>query len=312
MEKKSGTKVRIGHVDIDFFHGVRFDDVLICDLHEDTVIYSKVVKMDVKDLKFNSHQVLINFILLENANIKLKRHAQDKRWAYMMLLDNFKSKNPNKKSNSPDWDIEIAEIKLDDCAFQYEDEHANHRVNEFDEDHIQFTHLNATIEDMSILGDSTRLRIKQFSATESCGFVVNNLQSVLAINASEMNFSDLHIITPFSDIKNQFIMRYDSIDDFDDFLSKVRLEAHIDQSIIGFDDLHFFASELEGMHQKIVLSGIGKGPVDNLSVRTYPLNLGMTAISMVIYPSKDCQRYMKLFSIYLPKMLGSIKLIWNI
>lgn len=274
MEKKSGTKVRIGHVDIDFFHGVRFDDVLICDLHEDTVIYSRVVKLDLKDVKLNSNQVLINFVLLENANIKLKRHAQDKRWAYMMLLDNFKSKNTNKKSNSPNWDIEIAEIKLDDCAFQYEDEHANHRVNEFDEDHIQFTHLNAKIEEMSILGDSTRLRIKQFNAIEQCGFVITNLQSLLSINAHEMNFSELHIITPYSDIKNQFIMRYDSIDDFDDFLSKVRLEAHIDQSTIGFDDLHFFASELEGMHQKIILSGVGKGPVDNLKCKNITAKFG--------------------------------------
>jgi hypothetical protein len=274
LQDKTGTKVRIGHIDIDFFRGLKMEEVLICDLHDDTVLYAGAMKLDLKDVNFSEYKARISFVHLEKATIKLMRHKADRRWAYLMLLDNFKPKKQSQKTNSADWIIEISAIKFTDCNFRYEDEHARHIMDAFDEDHIWLTRLNGKIDDLRIAGDSAVMEISELGAVEQCGFKIDKLQSHLAVNDHKIHFSALDIVTPNSHVKDNFLLYFESIDDFDDFISKVKIEAHINGSDVSFDDLQFFSSDLRGMHQKIKLSGDAKGSVDNLKCKNVTATFG--------------------------------------
>ncbi len=274
LEDKIGTKVQIGHVDIDFFHALKLEDVLFCDLHEDTVLYSKVIKLDIKELNWSKKKLSINYILLEEANIELQRHKEDTRWAYLLLLDNFKNKNKKTANQEKDWSIEIAEVKFNDGTFQHEDGHSTRNETQFDENHIQLKHLSFNITNLTLDGDTTRMQISNLEAVERCGFKIKELNSLLTLSSGEMNFNKLQIITPNSVIKDQFVMRFDRIDDFDDFLSKVKIEGHFDHSILSFDDLAYFASDLRGMHQKIQFSATTKGTIDNLKCKNVTAQFG--------------------------------------
>ncbi len=274
LETKLGSKVRIGHVDIDFFHGVKFDEVIFCDLHDDTVLYSKEIKLDVGEINWSKKKISINYILLRQANIELQRHQGDNRWAYLILLDNFKSKSKDPSSKQADWAIEIAKIELDDCTFQHENGRASHNENQFDADHLKFRHLSGNLTNLKMEGDSTQFQVSNLRTEEQCGFKVNKLNSLITLTSHELNLSQLQIITPYSVIKDQIVMRFDSIEDFDEIISNVKIEAHLDNSIISFDDLSLFSSDLRGMHQKISLSVTTRGTIDNLKCKNIIAHFG--------------------------------------
>ncbi len=277
LEDNIGTKVHIGHINIDFFHAIDLEDVLISDLHQDTIIYVGALKVDIKEINFSKSHLTMSFIELKEANIKLQRHKEDDRWAYLIFLDNFKSKNKKPNGDQKSWVVDISEIKLSNCTFQNKNEHARRIPDQFDEDYIRLDHIDGLIQDFKIDGDTSIMRIKELAAQEQCGFKFDALESLLTITPHEFNFNELKIQTPFSFITDQFELKFDSIEDFDDFLTKVKLEAHFDKSIISFDDLQYFASELRGMHQKITLSGTGKGPVDNLKFKNVTAQFGKSS-----------------------------------
>jgi hypothetical protein len=273
LEARLGSKVTIGHVEIDFLHGVKLDDVMIYDNRGDTLLYAHAVKVDIRDINYTQQHVVINYLSLDGANIKLQRHKEDKRWAYLMLLDHLKSKNKDKKGGK-DWYVKINNIKINDCIFQYQDMHSAPRPIEFDENHVYFSGLNGKISDLVADQDTITMMIDEFSGIEQTGFKVNNLKSRLKITPVAMDFSELQITTPYSYLEKQFIMHYDDYDDFDDFLAKVRLEGHIENSKVSFDDLQYFAAELRGMHQVLYISGDARGTVDNLKCRNMNVKFG--------------------------------------
>jgi hypothetical protein len=274
LENKLGTKVSIGHIDIDFFHGVKLSEVFICDLHEDTVIYSKALKIDINEINFSQNKFHVSYILLQDATIKLQRHKEDERWSYLILLDNFKTKKKDTTAKQNGWDVEIDELKLENCAFQYKDEHKPHITSAFDDSHIWLRQVSAQVNHLRIVGDSSKMEIKSLTAIEQSGFKIDNLKSKLNTGSKEINFSELTIATPYSHIENQFIMRFDSLADFDDFLGKIKLEVHFDKSTVDFNDLSFFSTDLKGNQQKLLLSGIVKGTIDNLKGKNMSIFFG--------------------------------------
>ena len=59
-------------------------------------------------------------------------------------------------------------------------------------------------------------------------------------------------------------MSFDSWDDFDDYIHKVRMQSSFDESTLASEDLKYFATELIGLHKTIKFSGDMKGTVDRL------------------------------------------------
>lgn len=266
LERKLGSHVSIGHVDVDFLYNVRLEQFLVCDHRNDTVVYLQSLKIELKDLDFSHQKAVIEYIQLDDALINLQRHKDDRRWSYLMLLDHLKSDKKTSTSGKG-WEIEAREIRLNNATFRYNDMHSVHDTEEFDESHMLLTSLYGDIHSFTSLGDTVRMQIDGLQGREQCGFTVSSLSSLFTIDPHRMDFSNLKIKTPYSDLKHQFTMLYDSLEDFDDFLSRVKLEAHLDSSFVSFDDLVYFSSALKGMHQMIRISGDGKGTVDNLKCK---------------------------------------------
>ena len=144
----------------------------------------------------------------------------------------------------------------------------------FDGAHISFTQINGKLEDLWLRDDTISTSLK-LSTKERSGFSVNSLSARMRVDPTIMEFDQLDIRTPFSQLRHYFAMKYDSFtDDMGEFVSEVSLDGDIDNSVVDFKDLAFFAPELKELDLKIDLDGKVKGPVNNLEADGIRLEFG--------------------------------------
>ena len=89
LSARLNTRVEIGSVDIEFFKKVVLEDIYIEDLHQDTLLYSKKLKIDISKLDFEKHQLYVSSISLLNTKSKLIKYAKEDDLNLQFIIDLF-------------------------------------------------------------------------------------------------------------------------------------------------------------------------------------------------------------------------------
>lgn len=100
LSSKLNTRVEIGSVDIEFFKKVVLEDIYIEDLHADTLLYSKKLKIDIGKLDFEKHQLFVSSVMLLNTKSKLIKYAEDDDLNLQFIIDLFVDNDTTKKAAS--------------------------------------------------------------------------------------------------------------------------------------------------------------------------------------------------------------------
>jgi hypothetical protein len=264
LSDRFNTKVAIGSVEIEFFKTVVLNDVYIEDLHHDTLLYSKKLKLDIGRLDLDEQVIHINNISLIDTKTALVKYLSDEDFNYQFIIDSFESKQKTKSSNAP-WDISVGEINLLNADFAYRNEHdtlITTGVNYFD---LHTRDINGRLTDFQMDHDTIYAGIDHLSTIEKSGFVLNNFSSSkVKINAIEMKALDLKIKTPHSEIETDLTFSYKKYRDYYDFIDQVKMKAQFNHSQVGMEDIAYFAPELKGMNKQLTVSGKVNGKVNDL------------------------------------------------
>ncbi len=131
--------------------------------------------------------------------------------------------------------------------------------------HIGVREINLFAENGTIVGDSIVGHIKNLSAKERCGFILNSFTADARVSVNDIDLQNLHIVTPHSDIKDYLNFRFDAFHYFKDFLNGVYINANLKNSKIALNDLNHFVRKLDKLqHNKFIVSGKINGKVNNL------------------------------------------------
>lgn len=145
---------------------------------------------------------------------------------------------------------------------------------------IDFKHLS--VSDIYLLAkdglmdaDTITTNIERLSAKERSGFVLESLAAKAHVTVQDITLDKLRIKTPHSDIGNHLSFRYESFNDFKDFLNKVRIKARLDGTRFSLKDLNYFLRTLDGVeHNRLTVNGEIDGRVNNLKGRGIHINMG--------------------------------------
>jgi hypothetical protein len=85
---KLHAKVRLKHIDYQFFDKMSMEGLLIEDLKKDTLLYAGAAKVNITDWFFLKNKAILQYASLENAVVNVNR--TDSVWNYQFLVDYFR------------------------------------------------------------------------------------------------------------------------------------------------------------------------------------------------------------------------------
>ena len=263
-------KVSVGAVDIKFFKTIQLDAVYFADQKKDTVIFAPELNVTFSAFSISKQRIIISEVELNRARIGLVRYANPRSFNIDFIIDYFSS-SEKKKTKSKKWDLKIEDVRLTDNIISYRDLKYNDATSCINWDDAYFTNVNLHVTDIIPDTNQTTLNIRQLSLKEKSGFVLNSFATKVAIADKIIDLKTLAAKTPNSDILCDFNMKYNSMEDFEDFINKVNCKGQIYDSKVSFKDLKYFSSELKDVDESVYVSGSYKGTVSKFKTKNLVL-----------------------------------------
>lgn len=276
LSKDLGTKVSINNINIWFFDRAQLEGLYIEDLHRDTLLYVEKADINLDDIFLGFRHFSFDRVYLQNGKFNVRQFKGEEDLNIQFLIDYVNGpRDSTKKVKKPPPELFFWKFDLDHIDFTYEyRDYAPDTIKYFNQDHIRIKDISASLKRFMIIDDSLSGELRNLSCHEKNGFIVKKMDADFIISYTMMDFSDLKITTPLSDLHGKLTMNYNTYDDLNDFISKVQMRGNIKKSFIHSRDLAFFAPELNGLDQVFSLSGNLKGTVDNLSCKNILLENG--------------------------------------
>jgi hypothetical protein len=254
VKKDPGIQFNLQEVELDNVNFLKKDAWLGNDL---TV---KVGSLDLnaQDISASNKQILIN-------------HAEITDPYFSTLHYTGKAKDT---TSSPfDWDIRFNHIKITNGRFRQDNDDYLPDVTYFDAGHIDFSKINATVENFRFRGDTVNGKVK-LSANERSGFSIKQLVTDLTIHPQAFVFDNLFLQTNRSTLSNYFSLRFPSTKSLGDFVHAVSMEARFKNAAISSDDLAYFIPDARNWKKGIKINGEVGGTVDGLASKDLQIWLG--------------------------------------
>ena len=175
--------------------------------------------------------------------------------------------------NPGNWDVTAANLTIKDGSFRNE-KPADTVVNRhFDGDHIFFSAVNTTFSNLRLHRDTLTAHL-QLTTKERCGLEVKKLDARIKWFPEAMEFAHLDLQTNHSHLRNYFAMRFRTLDDMDDFTTRIHLDAHFTDADIDSDDISLFAPGLTEWKKRIKIAGDIQGTIADLHGHHVELTAG--------------------------------------
>lgn len=175
--------------------------------------------------------------------------------------------------------VKVNSIKVRDGSLEFYNKQRVASVEGlFDERDIVINQLSGNIKQLRMTGD-TLTALAELAATERSGIVLKRVSTRFRLTPYLMEFADLDLQMNESRVGDYYAMRYNSLDDMEDFINKVKIEANIQNSTVSIKDIGFFASLLKTKNQLVKVQGKARGTVSNFSVDGLDLRTGNSRIT---------------------------------
>ncbi len=268
LSKQLKTKIDIKAVNVDFFKTLNLEGIYVEDLHHDTLMYGGKIGCKIKLFSLKSKQIEFDLTELDNITCKVIYYKGEKGLNFQFIADYFSSPSTAKKNTSPsEFKLGYGNLSLNNVRFVYKDADNKYiPAHGIDFQDIEVNNVFGKFSNIKIAGDSIKVKIADFSATEKSGIIIKKLNTEATFSGHSIKADSLLLITPNSYIHGYYEMFTDSMDDYSDFIHAVDIRANfLDSTHFNFSDIAFFAEELEGLNQNLKLNGYIKGSIDNLS-----------------------------------------------
>lgn len=175
--------------------------------------------------------------------------------------------------NPGKWDVTAASVTIRNGSFRHE-KPADTVVNRhFDGDHIFFYAVNTSFTNLRLNRDTLTAQL-QLSTKERSGLEVKRLNAHIKWFPEAMEFARLDLQTNHSHLRNFFAMRFRTLDDMDDFNTRIHMEAHLTDADLDSDDISWFAPEFLDWKKHIKMTGDVMGTIADLRGHHLQLTAG--------------------------------------
>ena len=254
LSKDLKTNITIGKVDIGFFKRLTLKDVLIEDRLGDTLMYSKQIKARIDTLKFKRKQIVLKDLDFVNNRIYVSKDTADV-FNFGFLIAEFGA-NPEKDTLNP-WTFACR-------AFNFKDMQVRYAINENESHTILDTrNLNLKVSDFYSFRDSISFRIEDLSVDAGPNLHLKQAAADITNVGKVLTVKNFNMVSNHSSLTNTN-MRFQFYSASDSMNRSFDMDIQIADSEIGMQEVGALIPSLKGMRDKIKLSGIIYGSLNDL------------------------------------------------
>ncbi len=261
IQERSDVDVSVGRVSFSYFGKVKLNDVLVKDHHDSTLL-----KID----EFRTSILGVSNLIANNPNLgsstaegftlKMKRYKGEKSDNLSILLDKLKTETTGEPKQ---FKLSVRDIFISEGYYSYIDE------NLTSPEIVILDKLELQAEYLDVLDQNFKININSLQAEEGRGLDIRNLRTNFSYSPTNMTLNSLFLTTPYSNLEGRIEMNY-TLDDFSDFLNKVKWKIKLVDSNISTNDLVNFYAPF-GSNQNLFISTTLDGTLNYFTLKDLEL-----------------------------------------
>ena len=274
LSEQLKSEVSVESVDISWSGKARLNEVLIKDIHHDTLFYIEKISVKLLALDRKDQNAMLGEAVLDKPLVNFRQRQEDSQMNYQYFIDATQG-----DGGGGVWTILFKNLKINDGTFRYHiDGHDPPSDRLFDENDFAFNHIDCELKDFELVGDSMNFKVKNLKTIEKNGLELTRFVCKAKVHRSGMEYKELLLKTKDSRIEDYISFDYPHYQSFSHFIDSVYLTANLVNSQIAASDLTYFSTNLKPYEDDVVqLSGEAKGYVSNFKVRKFELITGQSS-----------------------------------
>lgn len=253
--------ISLSSVNYTFFKRVQIRDLYIEDLHGDTLIFSELTKVRIKQIRPDKGILEIRSISLQNAGLNLVIEPGG-GVNLQMITDRLKKPHvPPERKNK----LHIHEITMSDGWFSLTKTGHGPLRSQIDFRDFDLNDLEIKLHDLISEQDTVSMNILSLSGVEKSGFEFKHLTTLMSLGKTHMHFYDLDAVSPGSDLHVPLLgFNFEHWRGFKGFSREVDLSFESTQSLLDTEDLTVFVHQTEGLRYLLTVDGSVHGKLNDL------------------------------------------------
>lgn len=276
ISKAIGAKVSIRKVHLRIFNRTTLEGFYVEDLHRDTLLYVEYLDADFDNIYLGFSHFDFDHVTVRNGQFNVRQFEGEEDLNIQFILDAINGpRNPNDtvKYDPPKlffWKLEVQNLNF---TYEYRDAIPDTGFG-INYDHLRIRDIYGSVNRFMIIDDSLSGELRNMRCHEVTGMEISRMDADFIISYTMMDFANLKIRTPRSEINGKVHFDYDKYKDLSDFVTQVQMRGKLKETTINTNELALFAPELRGLDQQIGMSGNFKGTVEHLVGRNVLLTMG--------------------------------------
>ena len=277
LSKELKADISIKGIDISWFMKITLEGLYLSDQKKDTILYVGKLGILPNSILYRQQIIDIHRLILEDAKINLKTAKGERSLNLQFLLDYFQSKDTTSSTAGKPWSILVHNLDLRSVSFKLDNDNYPRSDTGIDFSHLYLNPVNISLRNIRNVGDTIELGITNIIAREVHGFNLKTFNAEAKISPKNINLKNLVIETDLSDLALDLNFDFEEFNDFNDFIDKININASFLPSRINTRDITFFAPDIWGMNDQVLLSGDVTGKVNNMKLKDFNLEYGATS-----------------------------------
>lgn len=254
------TNISIERLKVNINADIQLEGALIKDHKKDTLIYTDRLSSSIFNISnlVSKNNLDLSSTDIEGLKFNLIRYEDDESDNLKMFLSKFENAE-KKNNNTPPFSLHIDDIVL-----------LNGEVNIIDytknrPELFAISDLSVDLNDFNVVGSDISISINSLSGLTGYGMRINRLKTKFYMDSGEMRLDQLHLETPYSNLKTDLTFSYQE-GDWADFENKVNISMNFKNSLISTTDLRYFYDEF-GYAERLRVSGNIDGTLNDFQLK---------------------------------------------
>ena len=242
VSDKLQTRVEIGRIRVGVLGSLRVDGFYVEDYEQDTLLYAGKVKVFLVGLPDGAGLKLRNGIM---SDVVLNlRETPSGVINIKQVVD--KLKRDKQDTIRKPFVLKVEDVRVDNVSVLIE--RLRHRNPEYGVDYsnMHIKHISALVDNFYLDGGAVGGYIRNLSAIERCGFMVQNFTGRFSVDRGVIDLNDFEVLARNSDIRLRSLKLSgrDGWNSYKDFIHNVNIEGELYRSAVSSNDIAYFAPQL--------------------------------------------------------------------
>jgi hypothetical protein len=231
IQERSDVDISVGKVSLSYFGRVKLNRVMVKDHHQDTLLHIDELRTSILGLtNLLANNPSLGNTSAEGFTFKMKRYAGEDSDNLSLLLEKLKTEPTGEPKP---FFLAVRDVFISNGYYSYIDENLD------SPEIIVLDKLNLQAEELKVIEDSFTIEINSMQAEEGRGLKIKNFNTKFFYSPTNMNINGLELETAYSKVVADIDLNY-TIQDFSDFINKVKIDATFKESQFSTNDLKLF------------------------------------------------------------------------